>query len=255
MGIQCVDCVAQARRTAPRAASRYGAPARGDTRPLVTLTIIGICVVVYIGQRLNPDVTRELMFVPVLTAQEPWRMLTAAFVHSPAGFFHIAFNMYALWICGGYLEPLLGRLRFAVLYFVSALGGSVGYVLLATVPGGWLTPTVGASGAVFGLFAAMLVLNWQLGRQTTGILVLLAINGVIGFIIPNIAWQAHLGGAVPGAAVAGVLALTSAKGRDPGAVRRRAWQWPGFAAVVVVLLAAAAWRVEQVQGLFTVWTG
>ena len=81
MGIQCVDCVAQARRTAPRAASRYGAPARGDTRPLVTLTIIGICVVVYIGQRLNPDVTRELMFVPVLTAQEPWRMLTAAFVH------------------------------------------------------------------------------------------------------------------------------------------------------------------------------
>jgi membrane associated rhomboid family serine protease len=250
VGIQCVDCVAEARRSAPRPTSRFGAPARPDTRPVVTLTIIGVCVVVYLGQRLNPQVTSELMFVPVLTVQEPWRMLTAAFVHSPTSLFHILFNMYALYIIGGYLEPMLGRLRFGVLYFVSALGGSVGYVLLATGQG-WLTPTVGASGAVFGLFAAVLVLNWHLGRDTAGILVLLAINGVIGFVIPNIAWQAHLGGAVTGAAVAGVLALTAAKGRDPAAVRRRSLQWPLFVGIVLLLVAAASWRVEQVQGLFT----
>jgi len=202
----------------------------------------------YVLQMVNPQVTRELQFAPVVAADEPWRALTAAFLHSPRSLVHIAFNMFALYVIGQYLEPMLGRLRFVVLYLISALGGSVGVVLLATVPQGWLTPTVGASGAVFGLFAAVLVLNWRLGRETGGIIALLLINGVLGFVLPNIAWQAHLGGALTGAALAGILAATAASGRSAAATRRRALVWPGFAIVIVLLVASAAWRIAVVQG-------
>lgn len=249
MGVQCVDCVQQAAKQAPRTTSRFGAPVRGGaSRPQATLTLIGLCIGMYVLQLVNPAVTRELQFAPVVAADQPWRALTAAFLHSPSSLLHIAFNMFALYVIGQYLEPMLGRLRFVLLYLISALGGSVGVVLLASVPQGWFTPTVGASGAVFGLFAAVLVLNWRLGRETGGIVALLLINGALGFVLPNIAWQAHLGGALTGAALAGILALTSATGRDRAAVRRRALVWPGFVLVVVLLVAAAAWRIAVVQG-------
>lgn len=217
-------------------------------RPQATLTLIAICVVMYVGQRTVPGLTADLQFVPVLATDEPWRALTAAFLHSPTSLFHLAFNMFALYIIGGYLEPMLGKLRFVLLYLISALGGSAGVVILATVPEGWLTATVGASGAVFGLFAAVLVLNWRLGRETGGIVALLVINGVLGFILPNIAWQAHLGGALTGAALAGILALTAAPGRDAAAVRKRRLMWPGFALVTIIIIAAAAARIAVVQG-------
>ena len=248
--MQCVDCVQRAAKQSPTVTSRFGAPARAARgRPQATLTLIGICVAMYLLQLVSPTVTRELQFAPVVAADEPWRALTAAFLHSPRSLLHIAFNMFALYVVGQYLEPMLGRLRFVMLYLISALGGSVGVVLLASVPQGWLTPTVGASGAVFGLFAAVLVLNWRLGRETGGIIALLLINGVLGFVLPNIAWQAHLGGAVTGAALAGILALSAAPGRDTAAARRRALVWPAFAVVVVLLVAAAAWRISIVQGL------
>ncbi len=249
VGIQCVDCVASAAKEAPRAVSRFGAPAgtAGD-RPQATLTLIAICVVLYIGQRTVPELTADLQFVPVLATDEPWRALTAAFLHSPRSLFHLGFNMFALYIIGGYLEPMLGKLRFVLLYLISALGGSAGVVVLATVPQGWLTATVGASGAVFGLFAAVLVLNWRLGRETGGIIALLVINGVLGFVLPNIAWQAHLGGALTGAALAAILAVTAAPGREPAAVRKRRLMWPGFALVTLIIIGAAAARIAVVQG-------
>lgn len=244
-----MDCVAQAQKSAPRVTSRFGVTPRANQRPVVTLTLIGICVVLYIGQRINPAVTEALWYAPVETTTQPWRMLTSAFIHNPNSLIHIGFNMYALYIVGGYLEPLLGRLRFALLYLISGFGGSVGYLLLAVPPDGWFTPTLGASGAVFGLFGAMLVLNWHLKRQTGGIIVLLLINVVIGFMLPNIAWQAHFGGAATGAAIAGVLALTAAKGREETAVRRRNLQWPAYAGIVVLLVGATAVRVQMVVGL------
>jgi membrane associated rhomboid family serine protease len=174
-------------------------------------------------------ITQRFAFVPVYASTEPWRFITAAFLHSPSSFLHIAFNMYALWLLGPYLEQLMGRLRFGALYLVAALGGSVGYLLLADPHSiSWLRPTVGASGAVFGLFGAIVVVHRRLGRQLGQMVVIIAINGVIGFLVPGIAWQAHLGGLLTGAAVAAVLAYAP---RD----RRDVVQAVGIAGVLAVL--------------------
>lgn len=253
VGIQCVDCVRAQAKTVRQPTSRFGAPTRGG-RPIVTLTLIAICVVVYVGQLVNDRVTVEMMFVPLLAESQPWRFLTAAFAHSPGSVMHILFNMFALWITGQYLEPLLGRVKFLVLYLVSAIGGSVGFLLLAQLPeqlgerSGWTTPTVGASGAVFGLFAAVLVLNHHLGRETGGIIGVFLINGVLGFVLPNIAWQAHLGGAITGAAVALVLAVTAPAGRTTAqTAARRRWFWPAVLGILVGLAAASLWRIAAVD--------
>ncbi len=156
--------------------------------------------------------------------------------------------MYALWIMGQYLEPLLGRARFAALYLLSAVGGSVGYLLLASPPsvemiaagdgGSWYTRAVGASGAVFGLFAAFLVLQRRLGRSAAGMYVVIGINAVLGFVIPGIAWQAHLGGLVTGAIGATAIAYL---GRSKGLMRPsdRGVHWVALAGLLVVLVALA----------------
>ncbi|TWP38237.1 rhomboid family intramembrane serine protease [Leekyejoonella antrihumi] len=245
VGIQCVDCVKQANKGArqPRTAVG-GALAHG--RPVVTLTLIAICVAVWLVQWVYPPITSDMLFAPVQGEHQPWRLLTSAFVHSPRTIFHIGFDMYALWICGQYLEPLLGRARFLALYLISALGGSVGYVLLATTPSsptdyynsGWYTGTLGASGAVFGLFLAMLILGRKLGLRTGGLVVLIAINAALSFIVPNIAWQVHVGGAVTGAVCGGIIAVL---GRE-----HRQLQWVGLALVVPILVALAAWRYSTV---------
>jgi membrane associated rhomboid family serine protease len=223
--------------------TQFGAAVTADGRPVVTMAIIVICVAVWLLQLVSSQVTRELAFVPALGATEPWRFLTSAFAHSPGQGLHILFNMYALWILGQYLEPLLGRVRFAVLYLVSAFGGSVGFLLLASPPdspltqdglagSGWVTSMVGASGAVFGLFGALLVLNRHLGRSSGPMFGVLAINAVLGFVVPGIAWQAHLGGLLTGLALAAVISATAAQGR-------RKLQLPALAGVLVVIAVVA----------------
>lgn len=220
--------------------TQFGARVSTDGRPVVTVTIIVIAAAVWLLQQVSPLVTRELAFVPVLAAAEPWRFLTAAFAHSPSQVLHILFNMFALWQIGQYLEPLLGRLRFAILYLVSAFGGSVGVLLLAAPPtdlgaltdGNWVTPVVGASGAVFGLFGALLMLNRHLGRSSGPMFGVLAVNAVLGFVVPGIAWQAHLGGVLTGVALAGAITATALQAR-------RRLQLPALAAVLGLILIAA----------------
>ena len=240
VGVQCVDCVREQASTVPSARTVFGG--RVTDRPVVSITIVVICVLVWIAQRGARNLTFDIAFVPVLGESEPWRFLTSAFAHDQNSIMHIGFNMLALWVVGAqYLEPLLGRLRYAALYLISAVGGSVFFLLLAQPPSGpvetwndlgsWGTPAVGASGAVFGLFGALLVLNRKLGRSSAGMYATIVINAVIGFVVPGIAWQAHLGGLLTGAAIAGVIAATSTR-------ERRRWQWPGIALVVIVLLAA-----------------
>jgi membrane associated rhomboid family serine protease len=201
VGVQCVDCVARAQAAIPARRTVFGGRVR-EGRAVVTMAIIALCVIAYVVLRAA-DARVPLVFVPFAGESEPYRFLTAAFLHS--GFLHLAVNMYALWIVGSVLEPALGRWRFTALYLISAVAGSVGVLLFASPSDvAWITPVVGASGAVFGLFGAVGLALRRLGRDTTQILVLLVINTVIGFTIPNIAWQAHLGGLVTGALLAAV---------------------------------------------------
>ena len=236
VGVQCVDCVHQQAKTVRTTRTVFGGTVT-DT-PVVSYAIIAICVVVFVVQTARPSLTSDIWFAPYLGQSEPWRFLTSAFAHG--GVTHILFNMLALWMVGAqYLERLLGGVRYAAVYLVSAIGGSVCYLLLSPAvpfdprdPSSWYVGAVGASGAVFGLFGALLVLNRHLGRSSAGMYATIGINAVIGFVIPNIAWQAHLGGLVTGAAVAGIIAATSAR-------ERRRWQWPGVALVLVVVVALA----------------
>lgn len=244
VGVQCVDCVAQAARTAPVARTTFGGRVRGG-RPAVTYALIGACVGLFLLQQVAGGLVLSLLaYYPALTAQQPWRLLTAAFLHSPSNLLHILFNLYALYLTGPYLEGVLGRLRFAVLYLVAAVGGSVGYLLIAGLDA---APTVGASGAVFGLFGALLVVQRRLRRQSGQIVGVLLVNGVLGFLPGlSIAWQAHLGGLLTGAAVAAVMVHAPAPGtpRDArGAARRATVQALGTAAVVLVLVLASAARL------------
>lgn len=245
VGFQCVDCVNETRRTTPEVRTVYGG-AVATGRPMVTFAIIAVCAVLQLLQFLIPNqgVYQALAFANIYAEPkygefEPWRMLTSAFLHSPDNLLHILLNMYTLWIFGQALEPMLGRLRFLALFLVSALGGSVGYLLLTPlyVPGQQLFGVVGASGAIFGLFGAMLMVQRQRGGDTRQLWVLIAINGVIGFLVPQIAWQAHLGGLITGGLCAAVLAYT------PRGPRQGLIQAAGLAAVVVLIVALAWVRV------------
>jgi membrane associated rhomboid family serine protease len=244
VGIQCIDCVREGAREIRTARTMFGG-AVTDGRPLFTYGLIIACVVIWLLQRADPTLTDRLEFAPYAASHRPWTFLTAAFLHSPSNVLHIASNMYALWICGQYLEPLLGRVRFAALYLVSAVGGSVGFYLLAhpELPQqgqqAWWTPTVGASGAVFGLFASLIVFNRKMGLATAPIFVLIGINAVLGFAVPNIAWQAHLGGLVTGAAAAAVLVFAPKE-------RRVVVQWTGLAVLLAVLVVLSVLKAESV---------
>ena len=206
----------------------------------MTYSIIGICVVVYVAELVSPAVVRNFAFVPVVGAHEPWRALTAAFLHSPQMFLHIVFNMLALWQIGPYLERTarpaavprdLPRLRRRRVGRVPAC--SPRRRRPPTRSASWFTAVVGASGAVFGLFGALLVLNRHLGRSSAGIGIMILINAAFGFFYPGIAWQAHLGGFVTGLACAGIVALLNKQ-------HLRRYAVLGMLGVLVVVI--AAWR-------------
>lgn len=245
VGFQCVDCVREQAANAPVHRNAFGGIARG-TRPVATYTFIGLCVVVFLLQLVVPDLTRALLYAPVFTAglegvipAQPWRMLTAAFLHSQSSFLHIAFNMYALYILGKVLEPAMGWARFAALYLIAAVGGSIGVLLLSPNP---LQGVVGASGAVFGLFGALFIIQRKRGNDVKQIVVLVGINAVLGFVVPGIAWEAHLGGLLTGAACAAIIAYA------PRGERQSTIQWLGLAGVVALLAVLTLVGVVRLPG-------
>jgi membrane associated rhomboid family serine protease len=190
---------------------------RVTNRPIVTLTLIGMCVVAYIAELASPNFTQRFQFIAIIGADEPWRFVTAAFLH--AGMMHIVFNMVALWMVGPFLEASLGRARYITLYLLAALGGSTAMVVAAYVTQGeraaglWLTGVVGASGAVFGLFGAVLVCLRRTGNSARGIVGVIVVNALIPLFVPGIAWQAHLGGLVVGAALGAAYAYAPKENR------------------------------------------
>ncbi len=223
VGVQCPDCIAEARRAAgpqvrraQRADSGIGRILRpGGSTPVVTWTIVGICVVVALLQMvLGSWFTAIMAYFPPWTFKIPWTIVTSMFAHapisitSPTSVLHILFNMYALLLIGPMLEKLLGRGRFLALYLLAGFGGSVAVAVLAP-----MSAVLGASGAIFGLFGAYFVLMRGLGGNPTQVLIVIAINLVIGFFVSGISWQAHVGGLVVGAGVAGLYLATRHRSR------------------------------------------
>ncbi|GAB2848569.1 rhomboid family intramembrane serine protease [Microbacterium insulae] len=240
VGVICPECLrdqqkaaSPAQRKAERRWSRTRSMTVADSRPIVTYAIIGITLFVYLLTLIpgiGSTIQNQLLFIapalyPDLTGRfEPWRLLTVALVHG--SFFHVGLNMLALWMIGRSLEPLLGRWRFLTLYLLSALGGSVAVTLLS-----FLTPVVGASGAIFGLFGALLVIGRHIGANIAGIAIILGVNLVIGFLPGfNVSWQAHIGGLIVGLLVAFIYTRTRTR-------RQRGLQIALLAAVGAGLIA------------------
>lgn len=228
VGVQCPDCIAASRAAAPRRPSALVRAFRPGSRvPVVSYSILGLTLVVYLLQWVTQGaVTTALAYFPPLTALEPWRMLTVALVHSDSSFFHIIFNMYSLWVLGPLLESLIGRARFLTVYVLSALGGSVAVLWLAP-----LSIVVGASGAIFGLLGAFFVIQRRLGGRNVQLVVIIAINLALGFVIPGVSWQSHVGGLLVGAACAAVMLRT----RRADQQRQQALLLAGVGAALVAL--------------------
>lgn len=233
VGQQCVDCVQQAAQTivAPARTSRRTGPL-----PVVSYTLIAINVAVFVLQGAIPGLWDQLALTPNKVANgEYYRLLTSTFAHS--GITHILFNMYALYVLGPELERHLGRGRFLSLYGLSALGGSV-LVYLLTAPG---VSTVGASGAIYGLFGATFVASKRLNLDVRWLIGLIAINLAITFYIPNISWQGHIGGLITGGVVAAAYVYA------PPA-RRVLFQTGVSIAILALFLVLIAWQTATLVG-------
>ncbi|MFC4062963.1 rhomboid family intramembrane serine protease [Planomonospora corallina] len=232
VGFQCPECVAQGNKTVRQAQTVFGG--RHVTTPYVTWGLLALNVLAYVAENVFQWVLGDFAMHAGFVAYggEWWRLITGAFLHSPLGgggfaLTHILFNMWALYVIGPELERRLGSIRFLALYLLSALGGSVAVYLLSA------SYTVGASGAIYGMFAALFVVSRKLGYDARGVLWLIAINVVITFAGFGISWQGHLGGLVTGAVVSAVLVYAPAKNRT-------AVQVAGCAAVLLLLVAMVA---------------
>lgn len=206
VGVHCPECVREDRASAPRTRPAVVTALRSTNTPVVTYSIIALCVLVFIAQSIPGTVGTMVdlfgAYRPRYTAQLPWTMVTSMFLHGSIP--HIALNMFSLYIFGSILERSLGRGRFIALYLLSGFAGSVAVLLLAPT-----IAVVGASGAIFGLLGAFFVIQRKLGGNNLQLVILIVLNLVIGFVPGlNIAWQAHIGGLVVGAAVAFVYLRT-----------------------------------------------
>lgn len=256
VGFQCPDCVREGARSTRQGRTPYGGRRRAGG-PVVTWTILGLNALVWLmilttgGNRsrvlttlgLIPDSVRFAdpgSFPPFYVARgvadgAVWQLLTSTFTHVQV--WHIFFNMMALYLLGPQLELVLGRSRFAALYVLSGLVGSVAVY--------WLAPTasltVGASGAIFGLMGALLVLAYKVGGNVQGLLTLLLINGAITVIGAQfISWQGHLGGFVGGVALGAVLVYAPQQ-------RRTQVQVAGLAAVAAFVVVAVVVRTAMLN--------
>jgi membrane associated rhomboid family serine protease len=206
---------------------------RGSTNP-ITNALLALNVLIWFGQisPLGYLFTNQFFFAPLFAPFEPWRMLTAGFVHDWNGPWHILLNSYAIWIFGRQLEPLLGPMRFLILYLTSIIGGSVAVL--------WLSdpriPVVGASGALFGLMGAYFIVLRTLGGNPTQVFALIAINFSLGFFVSGISWEGHLGGLVTGL----LIALVYSNYRMPKQALQRAL---GILAIWGVLAVASYLKI------------
>jgi membrane associated rhomboid family serine protease len=261
VGFQCPTCVAEGARTTRSIQAPYGG-SRSANPALTSLVLIGLNVAVWLAIMVTGRSSSVLVdrlglrpdgvcapgdgylydlgsracramggeFLPGVADGAWWQLVTSQFTH--VQLWHIAGNMLALYFLGPQLEAVLGRVRFLALYLVSGLAGSVTVL--------WLSPemglTVGASGAIYGLFGAIGVVAHKVGGDLRSLFGLLAINLFITFAVPNISWQGHLGGLVGGALIAALLVYAPRR-------HRALVQWTGLAVATVVLVGLALVRI------------
>lgn len=246
VGFQCPECVRDGSGTgrAPSASAPRtlaGGTVTADPR-LLTKILIGANLLLFLVSEAIGDAFTDRFalvgqgFDSVGSVQgvaegQWYRLVTSMFLHS--GVMHIAFNMLSLWWIGGPLEAALGRARYLALYFASGLAGSALTYLLAA-PNQW---TLGASGAIFGLFGATAVLMRRLKYDMRPVIILLVINLVITFGWSGIAWQAHVGGLVGGVLIG--YAMVHAPRERRGLIQYGACALVLLAVVVVTLLRTA----------------
>jgi membrane associated rhomboid family serine protease len=240
VGMRCPECAGQ--KTKVRTV-RSGADA-----PVLTYILIGISVVAYIGGTAGGGsltggglggstlLTEGALSRAAIADGEYWRLLTAGFLH--AGFFHLLFNMFSLYILGSMLEPAIGRGRFALIYLVSLLAGSFGALLIETNVNAL---TVGASGAIFGLMSAAVIVmrNRGINPMESGLGLWIGLNLLLTFTIPNISIGGHIGGLIGGALAALVLFDLGDVARVPASALNAICVALGVAAAVGSVLVAA----------------
>jgi membrane associated rhomboid family serine protease len=229
VGIRCPDHAGvrsgPATRVRPRPVRRAPGVALASGSAPVTRVLIAINLAIYLVTAAqgagfnNPGgaLFNKLILVGSTSQFAPfgdlahdhqwWRLATAMFLH--ASILHIAFNMYVLWVVGTPVEQYLGKTRYLGLYLVSGLAGSAGALLQSP-----FTPVVGASGAIFGILGAMMIIEWQItGRLAGQAATLIAINLVLSFVIPGISWGGHVGGLIGGILIMLAYAHWSDRGR------------------------------------------
>ncbi len=248
VGFQCRACVAEGRvdQQTPRTVSG----ARLGQKPLVSIVLIGINLLAFLLTAVQAQSAMDLSdsaayqhgaLLPIEVASgEYWRLLTAGFLH--ANLIHIATNMISLYILGIPLERILGRGRFLLIYLLSLLGGSISVMLFS----GLFTPTIGASGAIYGLMGALLVTFKRLNYELRPLLIVLALNVYVTFQFAGISWQGHLGGLVVGAIVGASMVF-------PPKETRQQWQWGTAIGVLVVCAALLIFRNAQIGEWFCVY--
>lgn len=267
VGFRCPECVKEQNVRGSRAKvvtrgqirSRWGAGGgvMSGGAP-VTKVLIGINVALFLAELLFGAVgvmgggsTRVLVdmgaLVPAFVGvnHEYWRLFMAMFLHG--SLLHIAFNMYALYIGGSYLEMIAGRGKYLAIYVVAGVAGNVFVYVLAPLTHQVFTPTIGASTAIFGIFGALFIYSLHnrdsaVGRALSSMGTVILINLVITFVVPGISWQGHVGGLIGG--VLAVEALTWFGQRDlraPFGQRDAAL----LAAIVALLVVAVVWRTAN----------
>ncbi|MFJ9039759.1 rhomboid family intramembrane serine protease [Streptomyces sp. NPDC102406] len=248
VGFQCPECVRGGSGAGPApSASRPRTVAGGtiaaDPR-LMTKILIGINVAVFLAVQVSDTLLDRLVLVGAwppapfapdqgVAGGEWYRLVTTMFTHNEV--WHIAFNMLSLWWLGGPLEAALGRARYLALYFVSGLAGSA----VAYAFGNPSGATLGASGAIFGLFGATAILMRRLNYDLRPIIALLVINLLFTFAPGfNISWQAHIGG-LAGGLIAGYAMVHAPR------ERRALVQYGTCALVLLAVLATVVIRTIQ----------
>lgn len=233
VGVHCPECVREQRGSMPRVKPRVVTNVTSIAQsggPVVSYALMGVTVLGYI---VGLFAFQYLGFAGYLVASQPWRILTGMFVYaSPLSIISVAFTVYMLWAFGSTIESQLGRVRYIVLYLMGALGAELAASLFLPFNGVQI-----AGATMFGLFGAFYVILRMQGQQANQILVLIALNLVIGLVLGSLAFVTlYIGAAAIGALTALIFGRTAHRSQ----VNLQRGLTIGLAVVLVAVLIARA---------------